>query len=185
MEPSSYSPPPAPQPAPSGPRKSSGYALASLILGIFSVVGGVLLFIPAVLAIVFGHVSVSQCEKNPALDGKGLGIAGLVLGYCSFVFGIPMIGLVAAMAIPAFQKVRTNSQDKAILNNARQISAAADQYYLENGVSVVRYTDIVGPDKFVRTFHTVAGEKYPERYTMGVTLTIQGVAGARTVTYEP
>jgi type IV pilus assembly protein PilA len=43
---------------------------------------------------------------------------------------VVIIGLLAAMAIPAFQKVRTNSQDKAVLNNARQISAAADQYYL-------------------------------------------------------
>ena len=48
---------------------------------------------------------------------------------------VVIIGLLAAMAIPAFQKVRTNSQDKAVLNNARQLSAGADQYYLENGVS--------------------------------------------------
>ena len=44
---------------------------------------------------------------------------------------VVIIGLLAAMAIPAFQKVRTASQDKAVLNNARQIAAAADQYYLE------------------------------------------------------
>ena len=46
---------------------------------------------------------------------------------------VVIIGLLASMAIPAFQKVRTNSQDKAVLNNARQLSAASDQYYLENG----------------------------------------------------
>ena len=33
---------------------------------------------------------------------------------------VVIIGLLAAMAIPAFQKVRTNSQDKAVLNNARR-----------------------------------------------------------------
>ena len=55
---------------------------------------------------------------------------------------VVIIGLLAAMAIPAFQKVRTNSQDKAVLNNARQLSAGADQYYLENGVSTVRLTDL-------------------------------------------
>ena len=38
---------------------------------------------------------------------------------------VVIIGLLAAMAIPAFQKVRTSSQDKAVLNNARQLSAAA------------------------------------------------------------
>ena len=50
---------------------------------------------------------------------------------------VVIIGLLAAMAIPAFQKVRTSSQDKAVLNNARQLAAAADQYFLENGVSSV------------------------------------------------
>ena len=48
---------------------------------------------------------------------------------------VVIIGLLAAMAIPAFQKVRQSSQDKAVLNNARQLSAGADQYFLENGVS--------------------------------------------------
>ena len=37
---------------------------------------------------------------------------------------VVIIGLLAAMAIPAFQKVRQSSQDKAVLNNARQLSAA-------------------------------------------------------------
>ncbi|MEY2880554.1 MAG: hypothetical protein RLZZ15_2934, partial [Verrucomicrobiota bacterium] len=40
------------------------------------------------------------------------------------------IGLVAAMAIPAFQKVRASSQEKAVLNNLRMLAAAADQFYL-------------------------------------------------------
>ena len=43
---------------------------------------------------------------------------------------VVIIGLLAAMAIPAFQKVRQSSQDKAVLNNARQLSAAADQFFI-------------------------------------------------------
>ena len=39
---------------------------------------------------------------------------------------VVIIGLLAAMAIPAFQKVRQSSQDKAVLNNARQLSAYLD-----------------------------------------------------------
>lgn len=46
---------------------------------------------------------------------------------------VVIIGLLAAMAIPAFQKVRTSSQDKAVLNNARSLAAAADTYFLEKG----------------------------------------------------
>ena len=98
---------------------------------------------------------------------------------------VVIIGLLAAMAIPAFQKVRTNSQDKAVLNNARQISAAGDQYYLENGVSTVTLSDLLGPTSYVKALNTVAKETYPTYLTQGVTITITGVAGVRTITYAP
>jgi type IV pilus assembly protein PilA len=48
------------------------------------------------------------------------------------MIGVIIIGLLAAIAIPSFDKVRRNSWDKAILNNARQLSSGADQYFLEN-----------------------------------------------------
>jgi len=89
------------------------------------------------------------------------------------------------MAIPAFQKVRTASQDKTVLNNARQLSAAADQYYLENGVTTVAYGNLVGATNYVKAINTVAAEAYPSDYTQGIAITISGVAGARTVTYAP
>lgn len=78
------------------------------------------------------------------------------------VYNPVTVGLLAAMAIPAFQKVRVASQEKAIINNLRQISAAADQYMLENGVGVVTYAQIVGPepDKYVRMIRPVDGEDY-------------------------
>ncbi|MFI5355149.1 MAG: prepilin-type N-terminal cleavage/methylation domain-containing protein [Desulfobaccales bacterium] len=98
---------------------------------------------------------------------------------------VVIIGLLAAMAIPAFQKVRQSSQDKAVLNNARQLSAAADQYFLENGVSTVASGNLVGSSNYVKAVNTVAGETYPTDYTQGVTITISSVAGARTVTYAP
>ncbi|MFI5355150.1 MAG: pilus assembly protein, partial [Desulfobaccales bacterium] len=77
------------------------------------------------------------------------------------------------------------SQDKAVLNNARQLSAAADQYFLENGVSTVGSGNLVGSSNYVKAVNTVAGETYPDNYTQGVTITISSVAGARTVTYAP
>jgi type IV pilus assembly protein PilA len=89
------------------------------------------------------------------------------------------------MAIPAFQKVRQSSQDKAVLNNARQLAAAADQYFLENGVSSVASAALVGATNYVKAINTVAGESYPGNYTQGVTISIGAVAGSRTVTYAP
>src|SRR5476649_2666218 len=98
---------------------------------------------------------------------------------------VVIIGLLAAMAIPAFQKVRTNSQDKAVLNNARQLSAGADQYYLENGVSSVILADLIGPTTYVKALNSVAKEVYPVGFTQGQTVTIASVAGTRTITYAP
>lgn len=98
---------------------------------------------------------------------------------------VVIIGLLAAMAIPAFQKVRQSSQDKAVLNNARQLSAGADQYFLENGVSSVASANLVGADAYVKAVNTVAGETYPVGFTQGQAITIGGVAGSRTITYAP
>ena len=98
---------------------------------------------------------------------------------------VVIIGLLAAMAIPAFQKVSRSSQDKAVLNNARQLSAAADQYFLENGITTVASLSLIGATNYVKALNTVARETYPTNYTQGVTITISGLAGARTITYTP
>jgi type IV pilus assembly protein PilA len=98
---------------------------------------------------------------------------------------VVIIGLLASMAIPAFQKVRTNSQDKAVLNNARQLSAASDQYYLENGVSTVVISALLGPTSYIKALNSVAQEVYPSGFSQGTTITIGSVAGLRTITYSP
>jgi type IV pilus assembly protein PilA len=97
---------------------------------------------------------------------------------------VVIIGLLATMAIPAFQRVTNASQDKAVLNNARQLSAAADQYFLETGISTVTLTDLVGQTSYIKVLNTVASEIYPTYYTQATTITINSVAGTRTITYQ-
>jgi len=96
---------------------------------------------------------------------------------------VVIIGLLAAMAVPSFQKVRRSSQDKAVTNNMRQLGAAADQYFLENGVSAAKLTSLVGSSAYVKALSTVANEAYPIDYTQGSPVIVSGVAGARTLTY--
>jgi len=60
---------------------------------------------------------------------------------------VVIIGLLAAMAIPAFQKVRQNSIEKRMDNDGRQIAAAAQQYFLETNLTQVTgtgYTSATG-----------------------------------------
>lgn len=74
---------------------------------------------------------------------------------------VPLVvggGLGAAMAVPAFQKVRSTSQEKAVTNNLRQIASAANQYFLEYDVTEVTIDELVG--EYLRDLKPIAGESY-------------------------
>lgn len=64
---------------------------------------------------------------------------------------IVVIGLLAAMAIPAFQKVREASIAKACVNNQRMLNAAFDQVTLEQGKAPETLSALVGADKYIKT----------------------------------
>lgn len=101
------------------------------------------------------------------------------------VYNPVTIGLVAAMAIPAYQKVRMASQEKAVLNNLRVLASAADRHYLENGVTTATYTDLVGPTRYIKVLNPVAGEDYRTlRFRQGQTLRVR-LPDGRTVEYTP
>jgi type IV pilus assembly protein PilA len=90
------------------------------------------------------------------------------------VYNPVTVGLIAAMAIPAFQKVRQASQEKAVLNNLRQLAAAADQHYLETGSRTATFDDLVGPTRYVRRINPVAGEDYRQiRFAQGRPLVVR------------
>ncbi|HEY0864839.1 MAG TPA: pilus assembly protein [Lacunisphaera sp.] len=96
-----------------------------------------------------------------------------------------VMSVLTIITYTGYRKMRQSSEDKGVICVVRQLSAAADQYYLENGVSTVELRQLVGATNYVKAINTVAGESYPLRYTRGVTLTVTGVAGTRTVTYAP
>ena len=79
-------------PAPYRPQVSNGLAIASMVLGIVWVY-----WIGSILAVVFGHVALSQINRNPHYTGRGMAIAGLVLGYLGVaVLVLVIIAVVAA-----------------------------------------------------------------------------------------
>ncbi len=56
---------------------------------------------------------------------------------------------------------RYDDLKEAVESNLRQLSAAADQFYLENGVAVATYDLLVGPGKYIsHGFKPVNGEDY-------------------------
>ena len=88
-------PPPAPppsgawQPAPPTYQRTSGFAVASLVLGILFCFA-----VTAILAVIFGNIALGRIEASGGGEkGRGLAIAGIVLGW---------IGIVVMLVIPAF-----------------------------------------------------------------------------------
>jgi peptidyl-prolyl cis-trans isomerase B (cyclophilin B) len=78
-------PPPAVPPgaayAPVAGRTTNGLAVASLITA----------FMLPPLAIVFGHVALSQIKRSHgAQDGRGMAIAGAAIGYASIVLTLAL-----------------------------------------------------------------------------------------------
>ncbi len=72
--------------------KTDPLSIWSLVLGILSWL--CLSLLAGIPAIICGHVSLGRLKKNALLRGKGMAIAGLILGYVSLVF-VPVLALLA------------------------------------------------------------------------------------------
>jgi DNA-directed RNA polymerase subunit RPC12/RpoP len=67
---------------------SNGFAVAALVLGIIGLPAGCV-FVPAVLAIVFGAIAYSQISKTGGEGGgRGMAIAGMILGGLGCMWGV-------------------------------------------------------------------------------------------------
>jgi hypothetical protein len=83
------------QPAYRPASSTSTLAIVSLVFGILS--WCVLPFVGAIVAIVCGHLARSEIRRVPmdaSMDGDGMAIAGLVLGYVQLVLGILAVLLI-------------------------------------------------------------------------------------------
>ena len=78
-------------PRPAKPR-TNGLAIASMVLGILSIVFFCLWFFPVmpILAVVFGHIALSQI-RNQGTAGRGMALAGLITGYLGLALTVVMI----------------------------------------------------------------------------------------------
>jgi Zn-dependent protease with chaperone function/competence protein ComGC len=94
-------------------------------------------------------------DRNPLaylvalfMPGGNVGNGGPIAG---FLMVVVVIGLMAAMAIPAFEKVRQSSQAHLCVNNQRILSSTLQQYALDNDKGADTWDDIVGEDKVIKT----------------------------------
>jgi type IV pilus assembly protein PilA len=110
-------------PALGAPAETSGKAVASLVCGLF-----VFAFPLSILAIIFGHLSLSEIRKSAGrLKGEGMAIAGLVLGYLG-VAGVPIILIIAAIAIPNLLRARMAANEASAAASVRILVIAEASY---------------------------------------------------------
>jgi len=119
-------PPGVPQP------KNNGLAVASLVLGILAVLlcgVGAVLGIPGLIC---GIMGMSRVKKSGGAEkGHGLALTGTILSGVSIAM-IPVVGLLAAIAIPNFVKARETAQRNVCISNLRQIEMAKEMWATEH-----------------------------------------------------
>lgn len=134
-EPASGAPPiplsaPAPlfqagAPAPAGKRATSGLAVGSLICGILSFLTCGITMLPAVI---LGHIALSKIkESGGALGGRGMAIAGLIMGYM-----IVPVAIFWALAVPTYNQITSQANQMKAANNCKQIQLALMSFAADN-----------------------------------------------------
>ncbi|MEI8122805.1 MAG: DUF4190 domain-containing protein [bacterium] len=94
-------PPPPQWPPVQQATQTSGYAIASLVLGILSIVPGVYLggLVMGILAIVFSRMAMTRIKAQPgSINGQGLATAGLVTGIVGLSLSVMVILIFGAIA---------------------------------------------------------------------------------------
>ena len=88
------------QPYPASPSSTSALAIASLVCGIAG--WTVLPFIGGIVAIICGHMARGEIRRAPpgSMEGNGMAVAGLVLGYAQLaLFVLVIVAIVAAIML--------------------------------------------------------------------------------------
>jgi len=85
----------SPQPAPFARPRTSALAVASLVLSCISFFAWPLGFLPGIIC---GHLARREIRRNPGMEGDGMALAGLIIGY---IF-LAMFAFLVLFLIPAF-----------------------------------------------------------------------------------
>ena len=64
---------------------------------------------------------------------------------------VAIIGLLAALAVPGFEKARKQSQGRRIMNDCRQLDGAIDQWAVNSGIVDGTTIDTVAAGTYLKT----------------------------------
>lgn len=172
--------------------KRKGMAVASMLCGLLALpvmIGGALAAIPLgspaaalgifagfvmmILALTLGIGGTVRANKNPAeFSGKGMAIAGIVLGSLLLVSIVPL-GIISAIAIPNLLAARRAANEGTAISTLRVMSEAQSTYFATAGANAEygEFDDLtrhrlIGPEMAAEVHHgyryelTVADNSY-------------------------
>ena len=113
--------PPPLQPTPYVKPKTSGLAIASLIFGVIIIPFTILTGIPA---IIMGHIAMSKIKKSQgAIGGRGLALAGTVLGYLSLI----ILPILAGIVTPLILRAQKSGERVEVMMEMRQVGVVLQE----------------------------------------------------------
>jgi type II secretory pathway pseudopilin PulG len=156
--------PPTPGYAPA-PAESSGKATASLVCGILGLATCQLL---GIVAIILGAMAKADIRRSGGrLGGEGFALAGIILGAVSFVVVVPIIAVLAAIAIPNFLEAQTRAKVSRTMSDMRSLATAIEAYAVDNNTYPVRLDQLTTPVSYIASLphdiFTEAGERGGEK----------------------
>jgi prepilin-type processing-associated H-X9-DG protein len=102
------------------PARTSGLAIAALILAIL----GLCTCVTAPIGLALGIIALVQMGRDPQLKGYGVALAAVIVSGLAVL----IIPILAAIMFPVFVRAREAAQRTACLNNVKQISMALQMY---------------------------------------------------------
>lgn len=159
-------------------QKTSGLAIASLVMGCLFLIPFIgILF--SLLAIIFGIIALVTISNNKqAYKGNGLAITGLVLGVLGIII-IPIIALLAAIAIPNLLRARVNANEAQAQATMHTIATAAMSYSATNGRYPREDSDLLRADP------PYLSESYDGKTISGYTYTVRFSPDSYTIIAKP
>ena len=107
-------------------KKTSGLAIASLVLGILSPLTCLITALPAVICGIISLVKIGSSKGQ--LKGIGLAVTGIALP----IVVLPVVAMVLAIAMPAVSRAKQVAERVVCAQNMKQINLAIHLYTVEN-----------------------------------------------------